>query len=117
MQIKEKLHPNQTWLICDVRFFQFLYLEYGVYKIIAMNIRFFCLKCCILYKLRMIHGLMGEFSKPNETVTKYADTVKPAYIEVQWTWVNTSIYKKFDITEVCLWMFISWVSQMGDILG
>ena len=41
-------------------------------------------------------------------------TVKLGYIEVQGTWVNTSIYKKFDITEVCLWMFISWVSQMSD---
>ena len=41
-------------------------------------------------------------------------TVKLGYIEVQGTWVNTSIYKKFDITEACLWMFISWVSQMSD---
>ena len=44
----------------------------------------------------------------------FFNTVKLGYIEVQGTWVNTSIYKKFDITEVCLWVFISWVSQMSD---
>ena len=74
----------------------------------------------LLLNLCPQHGSVNPIalSYPRLVVLEFyvfiAHTVKLGYIEVQGTWVNTSIYKKFDITEVCLWMLISWVSQMSD---